>query len=371
MYRAAPPENRKGVGGMLLSMGLTSFLTGVTEPIEFSFMFLAPELYALHAILTGVSCALMNALGVRLGFTFSAGAIDYVLSYGLATKGWLLLPVGAVYFAVYYGVFLFCIRRFRLATPGREASRAEPANREEQPLPAGAGGGAVAAAYVRALGGAANLLSVDACTTRLRLLVADSGLLDEAALRALGAKAVIRPAPGSVQVVLGPEADRVAALIRTALGAALGPEHGTQHGTQHGPEHGTQHGPGTAAAPAPSSAAPPVAPPAAPSPPDAAEWLSALGGSENVVAIEAVATTRLRVQLANTALLDAARLRQLGALGVMNVRAALAHIVVGRRAADLASQLQAAAAVAPKRTTAPAPAFPAVALADRADRRSS
>src|ERR1044072_4647802 len=107
------------LGGMLLSMGLTSFLTGVTEPIEFSFMFLAPLLYGIHALLTGVSMALMDALGVHLGFGFSAGLFDYVLNFKLATRPWLLIPVGLAYFAVYYWLFRFFIRRFDLKTLGR------------------------------------------------------------------------------------------------------------------------------------------------------------------------------------------------------------------------------------------------------------
>src|SRR5688572_12641865 len=105
MYRAALPARRKAVGGMLLSMALTSFLTGVTEPIEFAFMFLAPALYAVHAVLTGLAMVIMQVLGVHLGFGFSAGLFDYVLNYSLSTRPWLLLPVGAVYFALYYVVF--------------------------------------------------------------------------------------------------------------------------------------------------------------------------------------------------------------------------------------------------------------------------
>jgi phosphotransferase system glucose/maltose/N-acetylglucosamine-specific IIC component len=120
MYHAALPERRKAVGGMLLSLALTSALTGVTEPIEFSFMFLAPVLYAIHAVLTGLSMALMNALGVKLGFGFSAGLFDYVLNYGKATKPLLLLPVGLAYAAIYYVLFRTVIKRLDLPTPGRE-----------------------------------------------------------------------------------------------------------------------------------------------------------------------------------------------------------------------------------------------------------
>src|SRR5258706_4351327 len=121
MYHAAPSARRKGVGGMLLSMALTSFLTGVTEPIEFSFIFLAPLLFALHAVLTGFAFVVMSLLGVKLGFGFSAGLFDYVLNFGKATRPLLLLPVGVGYFGLYYGVFRWAIVRFDLKTPGRDA----------------------------------------------------------------------------------------------------------------------------------------------------------------------------------------------------------------------------------------------------------
>src|ERR1700733_3657122 len=127
MYDTALPERRRLVAGLLLSLALTSFLTGVTEPIEFTFMFLAPGLYFLHAVLTGIAMVLMPALGAHLGFSFSAGLFDYVLNFPRATRPLLLLPVGAAYFALYYAVFHYAIVRFRLATPGREASDADAA----------------------------------------------------------------------------------------------------------------------------------------------------------------------------------------------------------------------------------------------------
>ncbi|WP_324784103.1 PTS transporter subunit EIIC [Streptomyces sp. H51] len=116
----ARPERRKAVGGMMLSLALTSFVTGITEPIEFAFMFIAPLLYVIHALLTAVSMAVTWALGVHHGFSFSAGAIDYFLNWGLATKPWLIIPVGLVFAAVYYTVFRFAITKFNLPTPGRE-----------------------------------------------------------------------------------------------------------------------------------------------------------------------------------------------------------------------------------------------------------
>ena len=213
MYRSALPERRKAVGGMLLSLALTSFLTGVTEPIEFSFMFLAPLLYVVHAVLSGLAEVVMDLLGVRLGYTFSAGLFDYVLNYGKATRPILLIPVGLAYFAIYYGVFRFFIVRFDLKTPGRDAS----APSMTAPVAAGERG----QAFLAALGGAGNLTSIGACTTRLRLLVVDQALVDEPALKGLGAMGVLRPSAQGVQVVVGPIADQVADEIRIA-GAAGG-----------------------------------------------------------------------------------------------------------------------------------------------------
>ncbi|MDX2707278.1 PTS transporter subunit EIIC [Streptomyces sp. PA03-6a] len=116
----ARPGRRKEVGGLMLSVALTSFVTGITEPIEYSFLFIAPALYAVHAVLTGVSMAVTWALGVHDGFSFSAGLIDYVINWHLATKPWLIVPIGLVFAAVYYVLFRFVITRFDLATPGRE-----------------------------------------------------------------------------------------------------------------------------------------------------------------------------------------------------------------------------------------------------------
>jgi PTS system N-acetylglucosamine-specific IIC component len=290
MYRQARPENRAAVGGVLLSMGLTALLTGVTEPVEFSFMFLAPLLYAIHAVLTGLSMALMHALDVRLGFTFSAGLFDYLLSFGKGHNGWLLLPVGAVYFAIYYSLFTFFIRKFDLMTIGREAPGIAPPRLLIR-------GSDRALGFIKALGGAANLKSVDACTTRLRLEVADNAAIDAAALNKLGARGLIKPAAGSVQVVLGPEADSVADEIRLALRQL---------------------------ADMPTRLAV-----------DAQAWLAAFGGSDNLQQIEAVAGTRLRLSVSDASLVDEAALKLLGALGLQRISASLVHVLLGGDATQL------------------------------------
>lgn len=295
MYRAARPENKAAVGGVLLSMGLTAALTGVTEPVEFAFMFLAPALYAIHAVLTGISMALMHTLGVKLGFGFSAGLFDYVLNFGIAQKPLLLIPIGLAYFAVYYVLFTFFIKKFNLMTMGRE----EVAAGSSAAASLGSKGSDRARGFIGALGGAANLKSVDACTTRLRLQVVSNDAIDEAALKALGSRGMIKPAAGSVQVVLGPEAELVADEIRAAL----------------------------------------ANPPAVAADGDALK--AALGGAANIRAVEVVAGSRLRVELADASRVNEGSLKALGVSGIMAMPGNLVHLVVeGGDPAALASQLQ-------------------------------
>lgn len=219
MYHAASKANRVRVGGVLLSMALTSFLTGVTEPIEFAFMFLAPALYAVHAVLTGLSLVIMDLLNVKLGFGFSAGLFDYVINFKKATNPWLLLPVGAVYFALYYGLFRVFISKFNLKTIGREDEVAVAG-----PAPVEARTAAPAAArgqsYLEALGGIANVKTCESCATRLRVEVADNGRINEAALKALGARGVVKLGAGAVQVVIGPIADQIADEVQAAMKGA-------------------------------------------------------------------------------------------------------------------------------------------------------
>jgi PTS system N-acetylglucosamine-specific IIC component len=311
MWRSARPERRAAVGGMLASLALTSFLTGVTEPIEFSFMFLAPALYALHAVLTGLSMVIMNALGVRLGFSFSAGLFDYVINFGKATRPLLLIPVGLVYAGVYYAAFRFAIVRFDLKTPGREPLEelaAMAGARTDTPRGLG---------FIEALGGAANLVSVDACTTRLRLVVADQGAVNEPALKGLGARGLVRPSPRDLQVVLGPIADEVAREIRAALGAPVPT-------------------PVIAAAKLDAVAAPAVAAPADAA--QAAAVLAALGGRANIRQLEAAAN-RLLVALADASLIDLEALKRLGLRGLARTGQDRAQLIFASDTQPLAAAM--------------------------------
>ena len=281
MYHTAQPARRRATGGLLLSMALTSFLTGVTEPIEFTFMFLAPGLYALHAVLTGAAMVTMDLLQVRLGFSFSAGFFDYVLNYGKATHPLYLLPVGAIYFALYYFVFRYCILRFNLRTPGREPGESAPA-----PEIASGDDLQIAGAYIRALGGAENLLEVGACTTRLRLEMANRDRVDAEALRRLGAKGTVRVGAKGLQVVVGPMADQIAGAIRAQL-----------------------HSPHEAVIPLAGG-----------------NVLAALGGKANVRRIEQIAG-RLVVTVAEAARVDERALIELGARGIAVASPTSVHVL--------------------------------------------
>lgn len=204
MYVTAKTTRRKVVGGILLSASVASFFVGVTEPLEFSFLFLAPWLYLIHAVFMGISLAISALLPVRMGFGFSGGFIDLVLGWvnPLAQNPWLILVMGVVWFVIYFVVFRFVILRFQLKTPGREDDETLGAGDGE----AGAGDAkyaTVAAGFLAGLGGKENITSLDNCATRLRLEVADPSKVDEAALRRAGAAGTMKPGGRSVQVVYG------------------------------------------------------------------------------------------------------------------------------------------------------------------------
>jgi len=351
MYHAALPERRQAVGGLFLSMALTAFLTGVTEPIEFTFIFLAPALYALHAVLTGLAMVLMHVAGVRLGFTFSAGLFDYVLNYGKAARPLWLLPIGLGYFALYYAVFRFAIARLNLATPGREpvdaatVDAAQAGSVQAGPVQAGreqpAASGAVR--FIQALGGAANLRTVDACTTRLRLTVADAAGINREALKALGARGVVVLPGGAVQVVLGAQADQVASRIRAALKAlpaANLPDPGISSAgsvdvatIQPLPDAAQGAVPGALPATGPALTRPW---------PHSAAALAALGGAANLKGLE-LGGDRLLVRLGDESRLDVEALRKAGARGVAQPAGAALQILLGADAVAAYAALRLAA----------------------------
>ena len=303
MYHCAEKEKRKMVGGLLLSVGLTSFLTGITEPIEFTFMFLAPVLFALHAVLTGLSMVIMDMFSIRHGFGFSAGLFDYVLNFNRANGPLLILPVGALYFVVYYLVFRWFILRFDVPTPGRADD--EPTE-SQRPL----GTDAEAIALVEALGGAGNLLEIDACTTRLRLRIANQDPVDEVALKALGAAGVLRPTSDTLQVVMGLRADEIADNMRAVTGS-LGVEDTTKAPNSTGQLSATI---------IPVSAVPAL--------------LEALGGADNVVEMEAIGE-RLSFRVKDASATDEKQVRSAGFRGIADLGQGRIQVLAGGDASVL------------------------------------
>ncbi|MFO6422238.1 N-acetylglucosamine-specific PTS transporter subunit IIBC [Motilimonas sp. KMU-193] len=217
IYQTAKPENKERVASIMLAAGFASFFTGVTEPLEFSFMFVAPVLYLLHAVLTGISLFIAASMQWTAGFGFSAGLVDMILSAKnpVANQWYMLIAQGLVFFAIYYTVFRVVITKFNLATPGREAAEANAGassasgNENKREL---------AQKYLAALGGADNLTVIDACITRLRLTLKDRSVIDEATLKGLGAMGVVKLGDNNLQVILGPQAEIVAGEMKAIAG---------------------------------------------------------------------------------------------------------------------------------------------------------
>lgn len=207
IYHTAKPENKAKVASIMIAAGFASFFTGVTEPLEFSFMFLAPALYVLHAFLTGISVFIAASMQWIAGFGFSAGLVDMVLSSRnpLAVNWYMLIIQGLVFFGVYYTVFRTVIVKFGLKTPGRE---------DEEEGSSATGGSEnsseLAKQYLKALGGHGNLTTIDACITRLRLTLKDTSVINERQLKDLGAMGVVKLGSNNVQIILGPLAEIVA-----------------------------------------------------------------------------------------------------------------------------------------------------------------
>lgn len=207
IYHTAKVENKEKVASIMIAAGFASFFTGVTEPLEFSFMFLAPALYVVHAALTGISVFIAASMHWIAGFGFSAGLVDMVLSSRnpLAVNWYMLIIQGIVFFALYYFIFRAVILKFNLKTPGREDD-----DEEESSIRGSKETGELAKQYLKALGGHDNIENIDACITRLRLTLRDTSVISEKQLKGLGAMGVVKLGSNNVQVILGPLTEIVA-----------------------------------------------------------------------------------------------------------------------------------------------------------------
>ena len=210
MYHTAKDNKKKIAAGLLIAAAFASFFTGVTEPLEFSFMFLAPALYVVHALLTGIFVVVAAMLHATAGFSFSAGLVDFLLSSRLpmANKPWMLLILGVIAFVVYYVLFRFIIVKFNLKTPGREED--DDVEEEKNAVLADDDFTKVAQIILEGLGGKENLTSIDNCITRLRLEIKDQDQIDEKKIKSAGIAGIIRPGKNSIQIIVGTKVQFVA-----------------------------------------------------------------------------------------------------------------------------------------------------------------
>jgi PTS system glucose-specific IIC component len=320
MWRAARPDQRTKVFAIMISGALTAFLTGITEPIEFSFLFVAPILYAVHALLAGAAYYTCIALNIRLGFTFSHGLIDYIVLYPKSTNALWLWVIGPLWGALYYGVFTFAIRYFNLMTPGREVeeesvktARDTSAESFERQL-------------VLAFGGRNNIASLDACITRLRVALKDVTKASPEKLKALGAAGVVVVGDG-VQAIFGTRSENLKTELEEYLKTA-------------GPEAEEVEEPSPVKAPLPVGIQPPPL-----RDPDAARkanlYIAALGGKTNIVRVDACAETRLRIVLRDEVQMKESELKAGGIASVVKLDGKTLHLLAGLNADQYAAEMRA------------------------------
>jgi PTS system glucose-specific IIC component len=329
IWRAAKPEKRAPIGSLMASAGFTSFLTGITEPIEYSFLFVAPVLYVVHVFLAGLAFPILYLLGARLCYSFSHGAIDLALFSILDIKPWLVLVIGPLYFLAYFGLFYAVIKWRNLKTPGREDEEAGDASpglgapglpvREDQ---------ALAHQLVLAFGGKSNIKALDACITRLRVSVADPSKVNRARLEALGAAGVV-VVGNNFQAIYGPKSEGYKTEMDEYMKAA-GPESELPEADLSATAAGAPQ-PVTAKLPDPAAAE------------KARSFIQALGGIANIQQVRAVAETRLRVIVREDARAIDASLQAAGVNAVLRLPHHILHLIVGpnadQYAAEMAAQL--------------------------------
>ncbi|HKO47338.1 MAG TPA: PTS glucose transporter subunit IIBC [Polyangiaceae bacterium] len=319
IWHCARPEERKKVGGIMVSAALTAFLTGITEPIEFAFLFVAPALYAIHAVLAGIAYFLCVELGIKHGFTFSHGLIDYIVLFSKSQHALWLLVIGPIWASVYYGVFSFAIRRFNLLTPGRELET------ESGKAAQGGPGDSFALSLVRAFGGRSNIVSLDACITRLRVKLADVSKASPVKLKGLGAAGVVVLGDG-VQAIFGTQSENLKTDMQEYLKTA-------------GPEADQVDAPSPVNAPAPAGMQLPVRDPDAARKANA--YIAALGGKSNIVSVDACAQTRLRLVLRDHAQVREAALKSEGIAAVVKLdHGKTVHLLADLNADQYAAEMR-------------------------------
>ncbi|WP_163338737.1 PTS glucose transporter subunit IIBC [Desulfopila sp. IMCC35008] len=318
MYHMAKPENKVKTGGIMLSAALTSFLTGITEPLEFAFMFLAPLLYLVHAVLVSIAYVVTYLLGVRMGYSFSHGLIDFVLFYAIDIKPWLIFILGPTFASIYYFLFRFAIKLFDLKTPGREDAEADIGEARD------VAADTMANQLVLAFGGRSNIVSLDACITRLRVEVADIGKARPDKLKALGAAGVVIVGTG-LQAIFGPRSENLMTDMKLYMETAGDeaeltdldkPSEVSYEEKEVKPKLRDQN-----------------------APQKVAEWLAALGGADNVAMVEMCAQTRLRLRIRDLSGVNERLLAEKGICAVVHIDDSVLHLLTGLNADQYAAEM--------------------------------
>jgi PTS system glucose-specific IIC component len=317
IWRTAKPENRVKIGSIMVSAALTAFLTGITEPLEFSFLFVAPVLYVAHVVMAGLAFPLMYLLGGRLGYTFSHGFIDYALYFPLDRRPWLVLLLGPFYFGMYFLVFRTLIVRLDLKTPGREAEEVDRGEVVED-LAHG-----FTQQLVLAFGGKSNIKDLDACITRLRVGVVDVHKADQRRLKALGAVGVLLVG-NNMQAIFGTRSENLKTDMEEYLKVAGDEAELTAASVPDVVYEPTRARPRLRDAEAPQKAR---------------ALIAGLGGPGNIVKVEPAAETRLRVVVGDVADVDDVALRAAGVAGTVTVGENVLHLVVGMNADQYAAEM--------------------------------
>ncbi len=320
IWHTARPENRAKVGGIMISAALTSFLTGITEPIEFAFLFVAPILYVIHAVLASAAFVLCIEFGIKHGTTFSHGLIDYVVIFENSQNALWFFVIGPLWALLYYVVFRFTITKFKLLTPGRET---EPAPEEIGGAPQAAGG--LPQQLVLAFGGKSNIESMDACITRLRIGVRDISAVNKDQLKALGASGVL-VVGNNMQAIFGPASENLKTDMEMYLETA-GPEAELSGDV-----------PASSSAPTQSLkvAKPPLSQEALA---QVKSIIGALGDKANIKRVNAFAETRLRLELNDCKSIDQTALEAAGVKGIMQLAGDTVHLIIGLEADQYADAM--------------------------------
>lgn len=292
MWHMAKPENKKKVAGVMISAALTSFITGITEPIEFSFLFVAPILYVVHALLSGLAFCLCILMGIKHGTTFSHGLIDFIVLFPKSTNAIYLWIIGPIWALMYYSIFRFVISKFNLKTPGREDDTEEKAAAFS---PNTSKSNSLEEELILAFGGAQNIKNLDACITRLRVQLHDVSLIDEPKFKQLGANGVLKAGNG-IQVIFGPRSENIKTqmeeLIKNPRAAKI----------------------------------------------NSNPWLDLVGGSGNILMAEVVSVTRVRLNIKNESLVKLSELKAYASQQGMSAEVypgQVLHIIAGNQAQSL------------------------------------